>query len=248
MNPNNYLCPDWPAPPNIKAYTTTRLNGHSIAPFDSFNLAAHVEDNPAAVLKNRQQLITECALPHEPVWLKQVHGTEVIPLDDYAGREPTADAAFAQKTNRVCAVLTADCLPILICDKNGQKVAAIHGGWQGLLAGVIDATLEAISTPSEDLLVWLGPAIGPEAFEINEDIRTAFLKRDPNNEIAFHQHRQSLYGNLYQIARINLARYGIFDIHGGNFCTYQDDKRFYSYRRAQGLTGRMASLIWIQNP
>ncbi len=243
----NYINPDWPAPPTIKAYTSTRVNGHSKAPFDSFNLATHVEDDPEAVSQNRQQLVRELTLPHEPIWLKQVHGTTVVTLDNYSGAEPEADAALTRRPNRVCTVLTADCLPLLLCDVNGKEVAAVHAGWQGLLAGVIDAAIESLNTPPENVLAWLGPAIGPDAFEINEEIRASYISRDKNNGSAFHQRNQSWYGDLYELARINLARHGIKHVTSGNFCTYRDSQRFFSYRRAQGLTGRMATLIWIES-
>lgn len=243
---NNYICPNWPAPSTIKAYTSTRTYGYSAAPFDQFNLALHVEDDPGVVQKNRHKLIKELGLPHEPVWLRQVHGINVINVHDCSDSKPKADAAFAREPNQVCVVLTADCLPVLLCDADGQEVAAIHAGWQGLLAGVIDSTIESLSTPPENILAWLGPAIGPQSFEINEKIRDDYISRDKNNEAAFQLRDQSWYGDLYKLARINLNRYGITRVSGGNFCTYQDNRRFYSYRRAKGKTGRMASLIWIQ--
>lgn len=243
---HDYITPDWPAPPTVKAYTSTRTHGHSKAPFDEFNLAAHVDDDPTAVQKNRHQLIHALELPHAPTWLNQVHGIAVVTLDDYSGAQPEADAALTRVPNRVCTVLTADCLPLLLCDINGHEVAAVHAGWRGLLAGVIDTTLDALATAPENIVAWLGPAIGPASFEVNADIRAAYIKRDQNNEPAFQLRNESWYGDLYELARINLARRGITRVSGGNLCTYQDNHRFYSYRRAQGPTGRMASLIWIQ--
>jgi len=242
----NYICPDWPAPDHIKAYTSTRVNGHSKAPFDSFNLALHVQDDPKTVGKNRQQLVTELALPHEPIWLEQVHGTAVISINSSLKGALTADAAVAHEPNRVCTVLTADCLPVLLCDVDGKAVAAIHAGWRGLLAGVIDATVEALSIPPENILAWLGPAIGPEAFEINEEIRYLYIDRDKNNVSAFHKRNNSWYGDLYELARINLSRFDITRVSGGNLCTYHDKQQFFSYRRAKGPTGRMATMIWIE--
>lgn len=243
----NYICPEWPAPNYIKAYTTTRVTGHSKVPFDNFNLAMHVEDDPKAVTKNREQLINELKLPHEPIWLHQVHGTAVVSINGSLKDEPAADAAITHEHNRICTVLTADCLPILLCDAEGKAVAAIHAGWRGLLAGVIDNAVEALSLPPENILAWLGPAIGPEAFEINEEIRSSYIDRDKNNEPAFHKHNQSWYGDLYELARINLSRYGITRVSGGNFCTFRDKERFFSYRRAKGPTGRMATMIWIES-
>ena len=247
-NLNNYLQPDWPAPSGIKAYTTTRVNGHSQAPYNSFNLAAHVEDDPATVAENRLQLVNELELPQEPIWIKQVHGIKAVSLNSDHGLEPTADASFTHTPNQVCAVLTADCLPVLLCNKNGGKVAAIHAGWRGLLAGVIDSTIKAMATPANQLIAWLGPAIGQQAFEVNEDIRDSYIKRDSNNRGAFSQHKQQLLGDIYHLARNNLAQCGINQVYGGDFCTYQDAKRFYSYRREQGLTGRIATLIYFTSP
>lgn len=243
----NYLKPDWPAPPSIKAFTTTRKFGHSKAPYDKFNLADHVEDDPEAVKKNRQQLREELALPTQPLWIHQVHGTKVISLDEVHDSSPEADAVITQSPHRVCAVLTADCLPILLCNSEGNEVGAIHAGWKGLLAGVIDSTLEALNTPNEQLMVWLGPAIGPDAFEVDAEIRDAYMKRNLNNQSAFKEKEGHWHGDIYQLAKINLLQLGVHQVYGGNFCTYTDEQRFYSFRRSKGVTGRMASIIWIED-
>lgn len=238
MNKNNYLIPNWPAPPKIKAYTTTRKSG---------NLAAHVEDDSKSVEKNRLDLVKNLDLPQMPFWLNQVHGTKVVSLNGEKPDSLEADAVITQLPNQVCAVLTADCLPILVCDSNGEEVGAIHAGWKGLVAGVIDATLETMKTPNEQLMAWLGPAIGPQAFEINEEIKDSFMKRNLNNQSAFTQHDESWHADIYQLAKLNLLQLGLHRVYGGDFCTYSDKQRFYSYRRAQGEpTGRMASIIWIE--
>lgn len=245
-NPKHYLHPIWPAPPSVKALTTTRLiNGHSVAPYDSFNLATHVEDDPTTVTQNRQELVKALTLPHAPIWPQQVHGIEAISLDKPHTPEPVADAVYTHQTNRVCAILTADCLPILLCDQQGGTVAAIHAGWRGLLAGVIDSTIARMRVPGQQLLAWLGPAIGPQAFEINEDIRGSYILRDKRNQDAFHKKDQRWYGDLYVLARNNLTQLGVGGIYGGDLCTFTDSKRFYSYRRDGALTGRMATIIWI---
>jgi hypothetical protein len=221
------------------------INGHSLPPYDCFNLATCVENDPKTVTQNRQQLVKDLELPHTPVWPQQVHGIDALSLDKPHPNEPIADAVYTQKPNRVCAVLTADCLPVLLCDRQGGAVAAIHAGWRGLLAGIIDSTINSMGIPGEQLLAWLGPAIGPQAFEINEDIRDTYIKRDARNQAAFRQQDQHWYGDLYHLARNNLAQCDVTAVYGGDLCTYQDAKRFYSYRRDGALTGRMATIIWI---
>lgn len=239
----SWLLPDWPAPTHVKAIVTTREGGVSSVPYASFNLASHVGDDPACVMKNRLLLRQRLNLPAEPVWLEQVHGVEVLCADS-AGAERRADASYSQQPGIVCAVLTADCLPVLFCDTAGSRVAAAHAGWKGLLSGVLQNTARQLATTN--LLVWLGPAIGPQAFEVGEEVRTAFLARLPGAETAFIAHGQHWLADLYILARLALAEVGITQIYGGGLCTWSDARRFYSYRRT-AVTGRMASLVWLES-
>lgn len=246
MQTHNYLIPDWPAPDNIRAFTSQRNGGYSQPPFDSFNLAPHVGDDPTTLSKNITKLIDELTLPHEPIWLNQVHGTTVINIAQHTlGTRPEADACITQQPQTICSVLTADCLPILLCNQSGSEVAAIHAGWRGLLAGVIDATLEQMNSPMTDVLAWLGPAIGPGGFVVNDQIKVDFTQANPDNRSAFIQTNENeWHGNLYEMAKITLQRYGVTQIYGGEHCTFTETERFFSYRR-HNTTGRMASLIWI---
>lgn len=242
---NHYIKPSWPAPNCIHAYTTTRCNGYSQAPYAGFNLADHVGDSPAAIQQNREQLKTELQLPNEPRWMQQIHSNIVISHDLPTTATP-ADAAYTHNTNVVCTVLTADCLPILLCNKQGTKVAAIHAGWRSLAGNIIENAINAIG--DNNLLVWLGPAIGPSAFEVGSDVYQAFTHGDLPAKQAFAKTDNNKWlADIYLLATQKLNKLGIYDIYGGDFCTYTDQQRFYSYRR-DGLTGRMASLIWIANP
>ncbi|MCH9770749.1 MAG: peptidoglycan editing factor PgeF [Gammaproteobacteria bacterium] len=243
---NHYLKPAWPAPANINAYTTLRSGGFSQAPFDSFNLGPHVNDNPAMVAKNVAKLVTDLMLPATPVWLNQVHGTKAVAIDNcIEGERPAADACYTKQSHTVCAVLTADCLPILLCDQAGTQIAAIHAGWRGLLAGVIDNTIAAMDVSGKDFMAWLGPAIGPRVFDLNAAIRLDFIQRNPDNSSCFKHKRGNVWtANIYELARINLRRLGIRQVYGGEHCTFSDSQRFFSYRRDQ-TTGRIASLIWL---
>jgi polyphenol oxidase len=239
-----FIIPDWPAPANVRATVTTRSGGVSHAPYDSFNLATHVGDDPTAVRENRSRLRTALTLPAEPVWLKQVHGVAVVDAAQ-GGVEPEADGAFAAQPGTVCAVLTADCLPVLLCNRAGTKVAALHAGWRGLAGGVIEAGVEALSVPGSELLAWLGPAIGPEVFEVGPEVRAAFVQDDAQAAQAFRAAREGKYlADIYLLARLRLQRLGVTAVYGGGLCTVTDSARFYSYRR-DGATGRMASLIWL---
>jgi polyphenol oxidase len=240
-----WLTPQWPAPSNVRALTTLRTGGWSEAPFDGLNLASHVGDAPEHVLRNRRALREQASLPREPLWLNQVHGVEVVAADT---REPTptADACVANAAGQVCAVLTADCLPVLFCDTSGSRVAAAHAGWRGLVQGVLSATLRALERPPEQLLAWLGPAIEPTAFEVGGEVREQFLLRDPESEAAFVRNdRQRWQADLYLLARQDLARAGVTQVFGGGFECFADSTRFFSYRR-DGRTGRMATLIWCE--
>lgn len=234
------IFPDWPAPKIVRAAVTLRTGGVSRGPYASWNLATHVGDDTDAVACNRQILRQRLDLPSEPVWLKQVHGNRVIRADAPHPCPPHADGSFTSSPNVVCSVLTADCLPILLTD--GNTVAAIHAGWRGLLAGII---AQALTVPSwqNPPMAWLGPAIGPEAFEVGAEVRTAYLALDPQLAAAFYPHGERYLADIYQLARILLKQHGVSAIYGGGFCTCRDRDRFFSHRR-DGVCGRMATLIW----
>lgn len=240
-----FISPNWPAPANVKALQTTRLGGVSVAPYASLNLGAHVNDNPISVAKNRQLLSSY--LPSEPVWVNQVHGVEVIDAAQSTCLQ-NADASFTTKPNVVCVTMTADCLPVLLCDKAGSVVAAVHAGWRGLCDGVLEAAVSNMPVQASEILAWLGPAIGPNAFEVGGEVRAQFIAKDAQAENAFKAQGNKWLGDIYQIARQRLNQLGVTQIYGGsvneNFCTYTDATRFYSFRR-DNVTGRMASLIWL---
>lgn len=242
----SWVEPDWPAPSRVRALTTTRQGGFSVPPYTGLNLAEHVGDDPVTVRRNRGLLKDVLTLPSEPLWLDQVHGSVVVEAEAcQAGCE--GDAAFAQGPGPVCAVLTADCLPLLLSDRAGTQVAAVHVGWRGLAAGIIEAALGRFSVPAGDILAWLGPAIGPHAFEVGPEVRACFLQHDPEAESAFLPGRSDRWqANIYRLARQRLAVAGVGFVTGGDYCTVTDATRFYSYRR-DGKTGRMASLIWIDS-
>ncbi|MEJ2646720.1 MAG: peptidoglycan editing factor PgeF [Gammaproteobacteria bacterium] len=244
LQQDDWIVPDWPALPAVRAASTTRRGGVSAAPYSNWNLAEHVGDDPRAVQSNRQRLRERLALPDEPCWLRQVHGVRVLAVA--AGQPSTeADAAWTPMPGRVCAVLTADCLPVLFCDRRGTRVAAAHAGWRGLAAGVLEATLRAMGVAPQELLVWLGPAIGPAAFEVGVEVRDAFVGADAGAGEAFRAGPDGRwYADLYALARRRLAAAGVVEVYGGGLCTYSDPERFFSYRR-DGATGRMASLIWL---
>ncbi len=235
------LKPEWPAPDNVRAVATTRCGGFSLAPYDSFNPAAHVGDDAQSVHANRKLLIEEAGLPGPPVWMRQAHETRCLRLEGLVDDEPTADAAVATTAGRVCAVLTADCLPILLCAKDGSQIGAVHAGWRGLSAGVIENALQTFP-PQTQLIAWLGPAIGPHAYEVGADVLNAF--GDDAAGDAFCPASDGKYlADLYRLASTRLETAGV-DVHGGGFCTFSDEERFFSYRR-DGVTGRMASVIWM---
>lgn len=242
----NFIKPNWPAPKNVKVLQTIRAGGVSAAPFDSLNLGAHVNDDPIAVAANRQLLSDY--VPSEPVWVNQVHGVEVIDAATSSCLE-NADASFTTKFNVVCVTMTADCLPVLLCDKKGSVVAAVHAGWRGLCDGVIEAAVTKMQVPTSEMLVWLGPAIGPNAFEVGEDVREQFIATDADAALAFKPHGDKWLCNMYQIARQRLHAVGVTEIYGASvnedFCTYTDEARFFSFRR-DNVTGRMASMIWLE--
>ena len=243
------IFPDWPAPQSIRACVTTRMGGVSCAPFDQLNLGTHVGDDPQAVAENRARL--RAVLPTEPAWLNQIHGIQVVRAEqvDCHQPPPDADASVTSTPNQVCVVMTADCLPVLLCNRAGTVVGAAHAGWRGLLAGVIEATINAMEHPPEQLMAWLGPAIGPQAFEVGEEVRMSFIADLPASVAAFRPspNKDKWLADIYQLARLRLLRAGVIGVHGGHSCTVSDSERFFSYRRDQ-QTGRMASLIWIANP
>ena len=239
-----WIVPDWPAPASVHAGTTTRQGGVSQVPYDSLNLGDHVSDDPKAVARNRQSLKQHRNLPAEPLWLQQVHGIEVV--DAACCRAvPEADASFTCRSGIVCAVMTADCLPVLLCDEGGSVVAAAHAGWRGLLDGVIEATVMGMEVPAARLMAWLGPAIGPTAFEVGDEVREQFMAVDAQAVQAFQPSPNGRWlADIYKLARQRLASSGVEQVYGGHWCTFTDKQRFYSYRR-DGVTGRMASLIWL---
>jgi YfiH family protein len=242
---DHLIIPDWPAPAKVRAFQTTRPGGMSAAPFDSLNLGDHVGDAPLVVARNRMLLNT--LLPSEPVWLEQVHGT-VVANADRAGCRTVADASIARRG--VCVVMTADCLPVLLCDQAGTVVGAAHAGWRGLAAGVIEATVREMGVEPVELMAWLGPAISRKVFEVGAEVREEFIKADPAAADAFIpsplQGEGSKYlADIYALARLRLTRLGITQIYGGDRCTYGEAEQFFSYRR-DGVTGRQGTFIWIE--
>jgi YfiH family protein len=240
-----WIEPDWPAPAHVRVVSTLRGGGHSAGEYASLNLAAHVGDAPAAVAANRALLRAAAGLPDEPLWLEQVHGVGVANHDGPLAAAPRADAACAKRSGLVCAVLTADCLPVVFTDRRGTRVAVAHAGWRGLAGGVLAATIAALGVPPADLHAWLGPAIGPDAFEVGAEVREAFVGRSPAAAACFRSNeRGRQQADLYALARQALAGSGVVSIHGGGWCTHRDAARFYSFRR-DGVTGRMATLAWL---
>lgn len=243
MNPIGVLIPDWPVPPTVRTAMTMRTGGVSIGRYASCNLAAHVGDHPAAVAENRRRLRLQLDLPSEPTWLNQVHGRVVARLS-----EPLPEAADAVVTFRrgpVCAVLVADCLPVFLASGAGNRIGLAHAGWRGLAAGVIEATVAALDCDPAQLVAWLGPAIGPRAFEVGDEVRAACVAGDPDAATHFNAGRAGRFlADLPALARRRLVRCGVGSIHGGQLCTASDPARFYSYRR-DGVTGRMAALAWL---
>ena len=255
------VLPNWPGPPGVRVATTTRLGGISAAPFDTFNLATGIGDSPAAVAENRTRLTRALRLPEAPRWLKQVHGTRVV--DAQSVGEPAAkpsagapadppvtlveaDAIVARHPGPVCVVLTADCIPVVISDRNGSRVAIAHAGWRGLAAGVLETTVAALGGPSKALIGWLGPGIGVDHYEVNDDVRDVFLAHAPDDATAFVPSQPGRWlADLFELARRRLHRAGVVSVYGGEHCTFSDPDRFYSYRR-DGATGRIATIAWIE--
>jgi len=238
-----WIVPDWPAPANVYAASSLRSGGVSVAEYAALNLGDHVADDRAAVKENRMRLQQALALPASPKWLTQVHGIECVDAANSA-MAVEADASFTTQAGVVSVVLTADCLPVLLCDKQGTTVAAVHAGWRGLAAGVIESTIAVMGEPQE-LMAWLGPAIGPQQFEVGDEVRAAFIARDAAAVDAFAPMRAGHWlADIYQLSRIVLEKQGVSEIYGGEWCTVSRPGDFYSYRR-DGVTGRMATLIWM---
>lgn len=242
------LVPDWPVPAQVRAVVTERTGGVSVGPYSSLNLAMHVGDDPAAVTVNRARLRAGLALSVEPCWLEQVHGVEVVDAAECTGNTPPrADAAVAFSPGAICVVMTADCLPVLLCDRAGTRVAAAHAGWRGLADGVLAATVARLACPPGELLAWLGPAIGPGAFEVGPEVRDIFLHRHATATDCFRAASGDRWlADIYQLARIELDAMGVKTLYGGGRCTVRESERFFSYRRDRQC-GRMASLIWLQS-
>ncbi|SEA47730.1 peptidoglycan editing factor PgeF [Microbulbifer marinus] len=253
MSSDHYLFPNWPAPANVRAATSLRGGGHSAGVYASFNLGAHVGDDEQAVVANRRQLRQELELPAEPQWLEQIHSDKIVEAQA-DGLVRTADASFALEPGAVCAVLTADCLPVLFCDRAGTRVAAAHAGWRGLAGGILRSSVAALDCEPRELLVWLGPAIGPRAFETGVDVLEEFFENALDGEhteaIAqcFRPHTEKplhFLADIYALARAELRQLGVDAIYGGDHCTVSEADSFFSYRRDK-TTGRMASLIWLK--
>ncbi len=239
--------PSWNIPKHIKAFTTLRTGGESLFPFDSLNLGDHVGDDPITVTNNRKRLFLDKNLPNQPVYLTQTHSTRVITLP-YFNDNLEADAVYTNQENQVCLVMTADCLPVLFCNKDGTEVAAAHAGWRGLCDGILEETVKKFKKPASEMTVWLGPAISQNAFQVGKDVREQFCNIDPQAIVAFKadpNEKDKYFADLYQIATQRLNKLGITQISGGVHCTYTEQDKFFSYRR-DGQTGRMATLIWIK--
>jgi len=241
-NPLDWINPDWPAPARVKACVTTRSGGRSQGAFASMNLGANIGDEAEAVRTNREQLAD--VLGCRPAFLQQVHGTQIVPANPDKCQE--ADGSWTQSAHIACTVLTADCLPVLFCDKSAIRVAAVHAGWRGLAGGILEQAVKTLAVPGQELLAWLGPCIGASAFEVGEEVRAAFVAKQPEAARAFTLGKsQGKYlADLYALARLRLAACGVTAVYGGGFCTFSESARFYSYRR-ENPTGRMASLIWL---
>lgn len=240
------LLPEWPAPPWVKTLVTTRAGGVSTGPYASLNLGGHCGDDPVAVAENRQRVALQVGSP--PRWLKQVHGIEVVEMRAATTvGEPEADAAFTREQRVAVVVMTADCLPLLICHPRLPMVAAVHAGWRGLCQGVIEATVAALRVDPSELLVWLGPAIGPRAYEVGDEVRQAFVAKYPVCADEFQAVAPGKWlANLYGLARHRLKLLGVGQVYGGTECTLSNPSHFYSHRRDGGHTGRMASVIWME--
>ncbi|EDV7049652.1 polyphenol oxidase [Salmonella enterica] len=241
---NALIVPQWPLPKGVAACSSTRIGGVSLPPYDSLNLGAHCGDNPEHVEENRKRLFAAGNLPSKPVWLEQVHGKNVLRLTGEPYASKRADASYSNTPGTVCAVMTADCLPVLFCNREGTEVAAAHAGWRGLCEGVLEETVTCFADKPENIIAWLGPAIGPTAFEVGPEVRDAFLAKDAQADSAFLPHGEKFLADIYQLARQRLANTGVEHVYGGDLCTFSESETFFSYRRDK-TTGRMASFIWL---
>jgi len=238
---SNWIVPQWPCPPTVRSLITTRAGGVSSGPYASMNIGDRVGDANENVAENRRRL--EACLPAAPRWLRQVHGSDVVEAEQAIGTVE-ADASFATRQDTVCAIAAADCLPVLLCERSGRVVAAAHAGWRGLCAGVLEQTVRAMGVAGDEVIAYLGPAIGPSAFEVGDEVRAAFVERDPQAADAFQRYRQEKWlADLFTLARQRLHSVGVSAIYGGGVCTYSDPVRFFSHRRDK-ISGRMAALIW----
>ncbi|MBJ9205263.1 polyphenol oxidase [Citrobacter sp. FDAARGOS_156] len=238
------IVPQWPIPQGVAACSSTRIGGVSLSPYDSLNLGAHCGDNPEHVEENRKRLFAAGNLPSKPVWLEQVHGKDVLKLSGGPYLSKRADASYSNTPGTVCAVMTADCLPVLFCNRAGTEVAAAHAGWRGLCEGVLEETVACFGDKPENIIAWLGPAIGPDAFEVGAEVREAFMAKDLQADIAFVPRGEKYLADIYQLARQRLANVGVENVYGGDHCTFSESGTFFSYRR-DNTTGRMASFIWL---
>lgn len=242
---SSYLAADWPAPANIFAFSTTRFQGSSYGKYDSFNLALHVDDRSENVQLNRQKLVSDLKLDNEPAWLNQIHGNHCIDAEACLGELINADASHTNKPRLVCAVMTADCLPILLTDQKGAWVAACHAGWRGLANGVVENTVNQYPGDTQNLMAWIGPAISRQHFEVGKEVEQQFVANSANSAKFFASNNNGrLQFDFIGLAKQRLIELGV-QVFGGDYCTYAQQKQFFSYRR-DGQTGRMASLIWIQ--
>lgn len=237
-----WIIPEWPAPSNVRSIQTTRHGGVSSGAYASMNVAMHVNDAPQSVAQNRQYL--RQILPNEPLWLNQVHGVDVLDAT-HAKPNMQADAAYTRHKQVVCVSMTADCLPVLFCDQSGTVVAAAHAGWRGLCAGVLEKTVSAMQVQTNSVMAWFGPAIGPAAFEVGGEVRQAFIQQQEAAEAAFKSKGDKWLADIYHLAQLRLNRMGVYQIYGGDYCTYHDSERFFSFRR-DPICGRMASMIWLE--
>ena len=243
------IAPDWPAPARVRSAFTLRTGGVSVSPYDSLNLGAHVGDAGDAVAENRRRVRDRLGLPAEPGWLQQVHGVEVADLDaavSPTSEAPRADAAVTRTPGHVCAIQVADCMPVLFAARDGSAVGAAHAGWRGLAGGVLEETVRKLAVSPQQLIAWLGPTIGQGNFEVGEEVRSAFVLRDPDAASAFETNARGRWQcDLYALARRRLSALGVQDVFGGGWCTYADAARFFSFRR-DGQCGRMAALVWME--
>ncbi|MFS1537835.1 MAG: purine nucleoside phosphorylase YfiH [Candidatus Phlomobacter fragariae] len=240
------IYPDWPQPETVMAFSTTRIGGNSLAPYDSFNLGLHVGDQLRLVEQNRNSLMKIAQLPTQPCWLNQIHGTRIIDLAKENNGNLQADAAYSCERGSVCVVMTADCLPVLLCNEQGTEIAAVHAGWRGLCDGILEKAIKQFKSPVSSIMAWLGPAIGAEKFEVDSELRSAFIEHDAELAQGFKAYDNGKYlSDIYLLARLKLSAVGVQNVYGGTYCTVSEPTCFFSYRR-DGVTGRMASLIWLK--